>query len=283
MKKKVIILTIVLSLMFTAFSGCIDETAPDANAQSNPEEKTEDTVANQYDSNDILYQVSTINALLEGVYDGDTEYGTLKQYGDFGIGTFSGLDGEMIELDGEIYQVKADGVAYTVNDTMTTPFAAVTFFEADTKELISEPMNMTLTEEYLSEMMQNKNIMYGIKINGSFEYIKTRSVPKQEKPYPKLVEVTKNQPTFEMEQVNGVIVGYWLPAYVDGINIPGYHLHFINEDRTAGGHVLEFDIIEGEVEIDNTYDFFMDLPESNDFQDVDLSSDKASDLEQVEK
>ncbi len=283
MKKKIIILTIVLSLMFTAFSGCIDETAPDANAQSNPEEKTEDTVANQYDSNDILYQVSTINALLEGVYDGDTEYGTLKQYGDFGIGTFSGLDGEMIELDGEIYQVKADGVAYPVNDTTTTPFAAVTFFETDTRKNISEPMNMTLTEEYLSEMMPNKNIMYGIKINGTFEYVKTRSVPKQEKPYPKLVEVTKNQPTFEIEQVNGVIVGYWLPAYVDGINVPGYHLHFINEDRTAGGHVLEFDIIEGEVEIDNTYDFFMDLPESNDFQDVDLSSDKASELEQVEK
>jgi len=283
MKKKIIILTIVLSLMFTAFSGCIDETAPDANAQSNPEEKTEDTVANQYDSNDILYQVSTINALLEGVYDGDTEYGTLKQYGDFGIGTFSGLDGEMIELDGEIYQVKADGVAYPVNDTTTTPFAAVTFFETDTRKNISEPMNMTLTEEYLSEMMPSKNIMYGIKINGTFEYVKTRSVPKQEKPYPKLVEVTKNQPTFEIEQVNGVIVGYWLPAYVDGINVPGYHLHFINENRTAGGHVLEFDIIEGEVEIDNTYDFFMDLPESNDFQDVDLSSDKASELEQVEK
>lgn len=283
MKKKIIILTIVLSLMLTVFSGCIDETAPDANAQSNPEEKTEDTVANQYDSNDILYQVSTINALLEGVYDGDTEYETLKQYGDFGIGTFSGLDGEMIELDGEIYQVKADGVAYPVNDTTTTPFAAVTFFETDTEKRISQPMNMTLTEEYLSEMMPNKNIMYGIKINGTFEYVKTRSVPKQEKPYPKLVEVTKNQPTFEIEQVNGVIVGYWLPAYVDGINVPGYHLHFINENRTAGGHVLEFDIIEGKVEIDNTYDFFMDLPESNDFQDVDLSSDKASELEQVEK
>ncbi|KXS42529.1 MAG: acetolactate decarboxylase [Methanolobus sp. T82-4] len=283
MKKKIIILTIVLSLMLTVFSGCIDETAPDANAQSNPEEKTEDTVANQYDSNDILYQVSTINALLEGVYDGDTEYGTLKQYGDFGIGTFSGLDGEMIELDGEIYQVRADGVAYPVNDTTTTPFAAVTFFEADTEKRINQPMNMTITEEYLSGMMPNKNIMYGIKINGTFEYVKTRSVPKQEKPYPKLVEVTKNQPTFEMEQVNGVIVGYWLPAYVDGINVPGYHLHFINENRTAGGHVLEFDIIEGEVEIDNTYDFFMDLPESDDFQEVDLSSDKASELEQVEK
>jgi len=283
MKKKIIILTIALSLMFTVFSGCIDETTSDANAQSNPEKETEEIVANQYDSNDILYQVSTINALLEGVYDGDTEYGTLKQYGDFGIGTFSGLDGEMIELDGEIYQVRADGVAYPVNDTTTTPFAAVTFFEADTEMRISEPMNMTLTEEYLSGMMPNKNIMYGIKINGTFEYVKTRSVPKQEKPYPKLVEVTKNQPTFEMEQVNGVIVGYWLPVYVDGINVPGYHLHFINEDRTAGGHVLEFDIIEGEVEIDNTYDFFMDLPESNDFQNVDLSSDKASELEQVEK
>ncbi|MDW7733659.1 MAG: acetolactate decarboxylase [Methanolobus sp.] len=264
-------------------TGCIGGTGSADNPESISDQQTEDTVPTLYSSNDILYQVSTINALLEGVYDGEIDYGTLKQHGDFGIGTFSGLDGEMIELDGIVYQIKDDGIAYPVDDSVTTPFAGVTFFEADTEELITEPMNMTQTEEYLADLMPNKNIMYAIKINGTFEYVRTRSVPKQEKPYPKLVEVTKNQPTFELEQVNGTIVGYWLPSYIDGINVPGYHLHFITEDRTAGGHVLEFDLTEATVEIDNTYGFFMDLPESNDFLDADLSKDTGSEIEQVEK
>lgn len=46
-----------------------------------------------------IFQLSTINALLEGVFDGNMSYGQLKQHGDFGIGTFNGLDGEMIAFD----------------------------------------------------------------------------------------------------------------------------------------------------------------------------------------
>lgn len=283
MRKNIIIIAICLSVLFAMVTGCIDGTGSTDDLESVSEQETADTAPALYSSNDMLYQVSTINALLEGVYDGETEYGTLKQYGDFGIGTFSGLDGEMIELDGMVYQIKDDGIVYPVDDSMTTPFAGVTFFEADTEELITEPMNMTRTEEFLDALMPNKNIMYGIKISGTFDHVRTRSVPKQEKPYPKLVEVTKNQPVFELEQVNGTIVGYWLPAYIDGINVPGYHLHFITDDRTAGGHVLEFDLTEATVEIDNTYEFFMDLPESDDFLDADLSKDTGLEIEQVEK
>ncbi|WP_235856229.1 acetolactate decarboxylase [Methanolobus halotolerans] len=282
MRKNIIIFAICLSVIFTLVTGCIDE-AESGGISENVTGQQAESALTLYSSNDILYQVSTINALLEGVYDGETDYESLKQHGDFGIGTFSGLDGEMIELDGIVYQIKDDGIAYPVNDSMTTPFAAVTFFDADTEDLITEPMNRSQTEDYLAALMPNRNIMYAIKINGTFDYVRTRSVPKQEKPYPKLVEVTKDQPTFELEQVNGVIVGYWLPSYVEGINVPGYHLHFITEDRTAGGHVLEFGITEGTVGIDNTHRFFMELPKSNEFLDSDLTKDTGSELEQVEK
>ncbi|WP_292463890.1 acetolactate decarboxylase [Methanolobus sp.] len=234
-------------------------------------------------NSDTLYQVSTINALLEGFYDGDTSLEALKSRGDFGIGTFTALDGEMIVLDGEVYQVKDDGVAYLTNDSMTTPFAAVTFFEADETGVISEPMDKEQVERYLEELMPNRNIMYAVKITGTFEYMKTRSVPRQTQPYPRLTEVTKNQPTFELTNVEGTIVGFWLPSYMNGVNVPEYHLHFITDSKDAGGHILEYNIINGTVEIDNTYDFYLSLPQSSDLMDIDLSKDNNSELEMAEK
>jgi acetolactate decarboxylase len=90
---------------------------------------------------DTLFQVSAINALLAGVYDGDVTFEELSEHGDFGLGTFQSLDGEMVELDGSFYQVKTDGVAYPVDNAMTTPFAEVTFFEADRSERLDKCEN----------------------------------------------------------------------------------------------------------------------------------------------
>jgi len=191
------------------------------------------------DSKDGLFQASTINALLAGVYDGDMTFRTLRQHGDFGLGTVNALDGEMIGLDGKFYQIKTDGKAYLIPDTMKTPFAEVTFFNPDTTLKIRESIeNYDQLKSYLNRLLSIKNIFYAIKIEGTFSYIKTRSVPGQKKPYPLLVNVVKHQATFEFHQVKGTMVGFWCPAYVKGISVPGYHFHFITADRKAGGHVL---------------------------------------------
>ena len=232
---------------------------------------------------EVLFQASTINALLEGVYDGEITYGELKQHGDFGIGTFNGLDGEMIGLDGMFYQVKSDGVAYAVADSMKTPFAAVTFFEADKEVALDQSVDYEQLRHFLDQMLPTQNIFYAIKIEGTFTYIKTRSVPGQHKPYPPLVEVVKHQPTFEFHDVMGTIVGFRCPAYVKGVNVPGYHLHFITEDKKGGGHVLDCRIQDVTIGIDYTSGFYLTLPEASAFYETDLSKEKESELEQVEK
>jgi len=279
------LITIALLLMAgILLSGCLNtDDTDDIFSTAELDKGSVDTKTTLAYNNDTLYQVSTINALLEGVYDGDTSLRTLKGHGDFGIGTFNALDGEMIMLDGEIYQVKDDGIAYLSNDSMTTPFAAVTFFEADETLLINETMSKEELEEHLENMMPNRNIMYAVKITGTFDHMKTRSVPRQEQPYPKLVEVTKNQPTFEFTSVDGTIVGFWLPAYMNGVNVPEYHLHFITDSMDAGGHILEYNISEGTVEIDRTYGFYLSLPQDEGFMGVDLEKDNSSELEMVEK
>ncbi len=212
------------------------------------------------ENNDILFQTSTIHSLLEGGYDGDTTFEDLKKHGDFGLGTFNDLDGEMIGLDGTFYQIKADGKANPVPDSEKTPFAVVTFFEPDKAILLNRSFDCKHLEEYLDDLLQSKSVLYAIKIQGSFKYIKTRSVPRQHKPYPRLLEVLKSQPTFEFNNVDGTIVGFWFPTYMEGLNVPGYHFHFITEDKKAGGHILECQIEDVKIEIDDGSELFLSLP-----------------------
>ncbi len=232
---------------------------------------------------DVLFQTSTIDALLAGVYDGHMTIKELKKHGDFGLGTFDGLDGEMVGLDGEFYQIKVDGTAYPVDDSMKTPFAAVTFFESDETLLLDKEMNYEELSRYLDGKLPTENIFYAVKIEGAFEYIKTRSVPRQNKPYPPLVEVVKDQSILQFYDVKGTIVGFRTPDYMKGINVPGYHLHFITADRRAGGHLLECRMQDVGIELDYTSQFYVVLPEGSEFSEADLSKERHKELERVEK
>lgn len=240
--------------------------------------------ANPIAGRETLFQASTINALIAGVYDGVLTGGELIGYGDFGIGTFDGLDGEMVELDGNIYQVKSDGVAYKVADAMTLPFAEVTFFDNDRQEAITPITTLAQLQLALDRMLPSPNIFCAIKIMGTFSYVKTRSVPKQVKPYPMLTEVTKNQSVFEFNNVAGTVVGFRCPGYVSGVNVPGYHLHFLTSDLHAGGHVLDLITDNAAAVLDFTPDFLMILPGmSSDFYKVNLSGDQSQGIQQAEK
>ena len=98
-----------------------------------------------------LFQTSTLQALMAGVYDGDLTYQELARHGDFGLGTFDALDGEMIALDGAFYQIKADGRVYPVAGAMKTPFAAVTFFKAGRTHMIEMPLKYQQLLDYVDQ------------------------------------------------------------------------------------------------------------------------------------
>jgi len=238
------------------------------------------------DPNDVLFQPSVITALMQGVFDGSMTYEELSSHGDFGLGTFNSLDGEMVEVDGQFYQVKADGAVYPVNSSMKTPFAIVTYFTPD-KEMNfhasgDESTNLTLLQRYLENQMPSKNIFYAIRIDGVFDYIKTRSVPAQVKPYPTLTEAVKNQSIFEMFNQSGTVIGFWSPAFASGINLAGYHFHFLNDKRTAGGHVLDLRLKNASIALDYTPEFFVNLPNETEFLLADLSGTNQGDLKKAE-
>lgn len=213
---------------------------------------------------DTLQQVSTIQALKGGAYDGCVTYGELKRAGDFGIGTFDAIDGEMIELDGVVYQVKLDGSVHVAPDDATAPYATVTFFDADRVFELAEPLDYAGLQRHVDTLLPTLNIPYALRVRGTFSYVKARSVPAQEKPYPSLGEVVNAQQVFEFHDVEGTAVGFRFPAFMDGVQAPGYHLHFITDDGRGGGHLLDCRIGSVEIAADDTREFNLLFPQAAD-------------------
>lgn len=233
---------------------------------------------------DQLMQVSVIDALLAGEYDGLMTCGELKQYGDFGIGTFDQLNGEMTVLDGEVYAVRPDGEVQRVAAEETTPFAVVTPFDADQViRWARGPISYADFQKQLQPHLPTLNHFYAVRVDGHFNRMKTRSVPRQEPPYPPLLEVVARQSEFNFEQVEGTLVGFWSPPFVKGVNVPGWHFHFLNTERTAGGHVLDFEFQAGQVTLDATPRIYIWLPETGSFLRTNLEPDREGDLHTVEK
>jgi acetolactate decarboxylase len=226
-------------------------------------------------NHDSLYQVSTYGALADGLFQGDLDFGTLKQEGDFGLGTLAGLDGEMVAVDGEYYQIRTDGKAYMIGDSESTPFADVTFFESDQQVDPPRGLDYSHLQSYLDGVLGSKNIFCAIRIEGTFSYVKARSVPAQSPPYPTLSEAIEGQSIFEYNDVQGVMVGFWCPSYTGNVCIPGYHLHFITSDRSAGGHVLDLRLGAVTISIDNTTDLQLKLPSNEEFKQADLQPKSA--------
>jgi acetolactate decarboxylase len=235
------------------------------------------------EDHETLYQVSTIDALMLGVYDGVQPVSELKKHGDFGIGTFDGLDGEMIVLDGQVYQARADGRVYLVMDNATTPFATVTIFDQDFSLTTGQPMNFSVFSKDMSARLPSQNMIYAVRVHDTFPWMKVRAIPAQQKPYPTLTEAAKNQSVYTYTNTTGTLVGVYMPLFFDGLNVPGYHLHFLSDDHQTGGHILDFVVpANTTVEYDITPKFEMLLPTSGAFTGVNLSQDLSKELAQVE-
>ncbi len=204
----------------------------------------------------VLFQASTYSALQAGDYNGETTLKELRAHGDFGLGTFNALDGEMVLLNGTFYQIKSDGNAYLANDSMKAAFADVTSFEVDRQLVFSEasngPLNYSELQHYLDQQLPTMDSFYAVKITGECSYLEVRSPPKQVMPFPPLSDALKNQSVFELHNVTGTFVGFFSPQYSSGIFVPGWHFHFLAADNTHGGHVLEVTLRRATIQIDDT-------------------------------
>ncbi|WP_036080171.1 acetolactate decarboxylase [Listeria cornellensis] len=223
-----------------------------------------------------LFQHSTMAALIGGLYEGSINFRELLLHGDFGIGTLDSLYGELIILDGIAYQIREDGNAYHMAPTDTSPYASITFFEADSSFRINDLTSKKEVEKLVAALTQGPNLFYALKVTGTFRIVHTRVVKKQSQPYPPLIEAVKTQPTYISENITGTIVGFWTPEYLQGLDTPGYHLHFIDDLKQVGGHVFDYELVEGLVEVAQQTAFELQLPHTPAFLTSNLNTPEMS-------
>ena len=234
---------------------------------------------------EVINQVSLLQGLTFGDYNGSVTAAQLKEKGDIGIGTFDALNGELIMLDGEIYRAAYDGKVEKVKDTETIPFSNVTFFDAEQSLKLNNIANVSGLKEELNKKVSElgSNDFYMIKIEGTFDKMQVRSELPQTKPYKPLAEVLKtDQTVFDYDNVKGTIVGFYCPNYMDKLNAVGWHFHFISDDKTKGGHILECSFNSADATFDRTENFAMILPNNEMFNGFDLTVDQSSDIKKVE-
>jgi acetolactate decarboxylase len=211
-----------------------------------------------------LYQTSLMSALMAGIYDGEATYGQIREYGDFGLGTFNDLDGEMVGFDGTFYQLRSDGSARPVTSDQKTPFAVVTFFQPEQELEVVQPMTKGDLIEAI-EKATDANLFSAVRVDGIFDEVRTRTVQRQAKPFPPLTEATKHQAEKVFTNVEGTLVGFRTPTYAQGIGVAGFHLHFLRQDKQAGGHALDYRMRAGRVLTCTAHDLRVELPTSAEF------------------
>lgn len=231
---------------------------------------------------DQITQVSQINALMLGHYEGATTLRELLRYGNFGLGTFDHLDGEMIVLDGRVWQAKSDGAVVEASLGMTTPFAVVTPFASGWKAACPPAGSLKGLEAQLDALLPNQNAFYAIRFEADLESITLRSVPRQEPPYKPLAEVAERQKIWSRPDVRGELVGIRSPKWVGNLNVPGYHWHFLGTDRKLGGHIFDCRIRGGKIAYERCGQWLV-KPNTSIDGGSDLTQDLSRDLEKVEK
>jgi len=226
-----------------------------------------------------MYQISTSSALVEGVYSGSVSSSTLLEHGDFGLGTFEALGGEMVVLDGQIYQITGD--VRLRSDNFMVPFAAVTRFHEDLSFETGPFARLPELEAACDPHRQSDNLFYALRLDGIFQTLHARAVH----PVPSgtgLLDASKTEFEFQFHDIGGTLVCIWSPRYSSSFSVPGYHFHFISNDRTKGGHVLNCSARQLRASIQIISEYTVQLPEIGSFLTTNFDKDPASDLAKAE-
>jgi acetolactate decarboxylase len=222
-----------------------------------------------------IIQSSTIAAIMDRKYDGDVTINELLSGGDLGLGTLNGLDGELIIVDGEAWQAPAEGPVRRVGDDEQTPFAVATRFITDEIVEIERPLDYPELLTLLESHAPADSGCDAVRIDGTFPALHLRTVYRQEKPYPPFADVTANQVEWRYEDLRGTLVGFRFPHAASTVEMAGHHLHFISDDRTKAGHVLDCSAGPATLRIEAVGEMRLELPPGVELPDPhDVASDQ---------
>ena len=233
-----------------------------------------------------MYQISTLQALALGYTRAVISAEELLKEGDTGLGTFEDLNGEMIVMDGQCYRADQNGHVSVVSPETGVPFAAVARLYGEQQFPMENMADISAVKEELTRKIEERfglNSMHVVKIDGEFAKVDARSEAPYRSHHVSLKEILgKTQNAFIFENIRGSLVGVYFPDYMDGINMPGWHLHFLSRDRTLGGHVFDVSIKDSKAMVDKVTNMMINLPKEAAFDTYSLKQDLQEEIESVE-
>lgn len=224
-----------------------------------------------------VYLCAPVNALVEGIYEENIPLSRIREHGDFGLGTYDDLDGEMVLLDGRFYRIAGDGSVHEMDDRARSPFACVSFFSPTGRASLDQELSHDAFEAWLLRLLPSPNLICGLRVEGRFTHVKVRSVTRQEH-YRPLVEAASEEQIFRFAEADGTLAGFYTPQFLSSLNVPGLHLHFLSDDRHEGGHLLECRPLRVRVEVQVISSLELALPLTADYLGWDFRRDVRADL-----
>lgn len=229
-----------------------------------------------------LFSAGYAAGFIGGLYDSYYPYKQLKQHGDFGLGAPGKLDGELMVFNGKLYQTQSTGKTTQLADTGKTPYAVVCFFHAEKTYKCNKPLSKSALFSYLDSILTNQNGIYAIHIKGNFSMVKTRAFPPVDKPYLPLAAMLDRQHFFDFKNIKGDFIGFKIPALMEGAHISGYHFHFLSDDKTGGGHIIDLLADDITIEVETLTSYTIDLPQTPEFNSFDFKKDRKEEIKSVE-
>ena len=234
-----------------------------------------------------MFQVSTLQALAMGYTRTVISVEELLKHGDTGLGTYEDVNGEMILVDGHPYRADETGAIEEVSMDTGVPFCAVSILQGNREFGFSGIDNIDKLKTMLDLKIEEDfglNSMHMARIDGHFSSISARSEAPYHSQHITLKEMlSKTQKEFFFSDIRGTLICVYFPDYMDGINAPGWHLHFVSEDRKLGGHVFDLSLEEGRVLLDKITQIEIKLPEDAAFDTYSLKEASQSEIKEVEQ
>jgi acetolactate decarboxylase len=218
-----------------------------------------------------LWQIMPSMAFKLGLYQGAITIGKAREHGNFGVGQFAALDGELTVLDGEFFHALADGSVHLAGDEEELCFAQLCHFAPQDKWKIPGPQNQDAFATFLHSKLPFPNEFWAFRLSGYFASIVASAPPAMELPYPPFSEAIKFRKYFAAAAVEATVVGYYSPAFTSDIGVPGFHFHAITADRKLSGHVMSFEITSGTVQVERLREIVLQLPSTTEYREIVLS------------
>lgn len=207
---------------------------------------------------DIMYQISTIDAVEKGYYDNfENKNSVSKKYGNFGVGLIKDNTGVVI-YDGKTSYIVKNFQAITTVENEYTPisFGLFKYFNTDDKITLKEIKDVLCLKKALDEKLETVNHFVAFKAVGSFNKL--------------IIEDVAGE-TQELSDVKGELIGFRMPEFMEKSVPTGYTYYFIADAKTVAGKVKNLDISIISFSVDYTNQLKLILPKNRSFKVKDFA------------